>query len=110
MDTPSSSRPAPISWQATILAVALLAFIVAVLWIGLDHGTTFTTVWAALGSVLGVVTGAIPSYFFKRQADTASAQGSKEAQRTAVYEAYVTKMAPEDIASVRATLSARNLL
>jgi hypothetical protein len=89
-----------ITWKSTILAVALLGFVLAVLALGLDHNTSFSAIWAALGSVVGVLTGVIPSYFFKQQAD-------KQSARANVYAEHV----PEDrLGAVQTTLAARNLL
>jgi hypothetical protein len=83
-----------------IIALAFLVFVVAVLWLGLDHGTKFTTVWAGLGTVVGVLTGAIPSYFFKQQAE-------REHKRALVYAA---ALAPLDAERANQTLISRNLL
>lgn len=74
-----------VSWKSTILGIAFLAFVFGVLWLGLDHSGNFSTIWAALGPVVGVVTGVIPSYFFKQQADTANANAAKQIHRTVAY-------------------------
>jgi len=60
-------------WPAAVVAVAFLAFLAAVFLVvfyrdGIDGALK---VWAALGTVVGVITGAIPSYFFHRAAQSA---------------------------------------
>jgi ABC-type sugar transport system substrate-binding protein len=96
-----------ITWQSTILAAALLVFILLVLFLGMHYGSSFSTVWAALGSVVGVLTGAIPSYFFKQQADSANAQATKQAQQTTVY---AEQLSPQAVQAVHEQLAERNLL
>lgn len=96
-----------VSWQATVVAVALMAFVLGVLWLGLAYGATFSQTWAALGTVVGVLTGAIPSFFFKRQADTATAGAARDAARLQVYAEHLD---PGAIPAVREGLRARNLL
>ena len=56
------------SWQSTVIAVGFIAFAGLALWVAAAHD--FATIWSGVGTVIGVLTGAIPSYFFKQQADT----------------------------------------
>lgn len=59
------------SWQSTVIAFGFIAFASFGLWLAVTSGN-FSTVWAGLGTVVGVLTGAIPAYFFKQQADRQS--------------------------------------
>jgi hypothetical protein len=74
--------PARPSWQATLIALAFMLLI----------GATFLTVyahtgidealkaWAALGTLVGIVTGAIPTYFFGATAVGTANERAKLAQ------------------------------
>lgn len=79
-------------WPATVVAVAFLAFLTVILWKVLDNDKTidFKAVWAALGPIVGVVVGAIPTYFFAQKATVNSEQASKRA------EAFAAHIRPED--------------
>ena len=81
-------------WQATIVAVAFMAFVaVMFLLTPLAYGQggidTALKVWAAFGTLLGVITGAIPSYFFHQQAQ--SAQKDANALRMAADDATIAR-------------------
>jgi multidrug transporter EmrE-like cation transporter len=56
------------SWQSTVIALGFIAFAGLGLYLAVSSNN-FSTVWAGIGTVVGVLTGAIPSYFFKQQAD-----------------------------------------
>ena len=62
------------SWQSTVIALGFLVFTGFALWIAADHG--FSAIWAGVGTIVGVLTGAIPSYFFKQQSDKATAKAN----------------------------------
>ena len=54
------------SWQSTIIAVTLIALVGAIFLVvyagdGVDAALK---VWGAIGTIVGVLTGAIPTYFF----------------------------------------------
>ncbi len=77
-----NSKP---SWQSTIIALALIAlaggiFIVVFEKEGIDSGLK---VWAVLGTLVGVITGAVPTYFFGQQATAAAREDSRQAHKTA---------------------------
>lgn len=62
------------SWQSTVVALALIIlvggiFIVVFEKNGVDAGLK---VWAAIGTVVGVLTGALPTYFFGRASAVAA--------------------------------------
>lgn len=69
------------SWQSVVVAVAVIALVGVFFVVGLretDDTDDFLKVWAGLGTVVGVVAGAIPAFFFKTQAEKAveQAQGA----------------------------------
>ncbi len=80
------------SWQATILALGFLGFVSFALWLAANHD--FTTIWTAVGSIVGVVVGAIPSYFFKTQSDLKSVEAAHAHSLAAALAAAV----PPDVA------------
>jgi hypothetical protein len=59
------------SWQSTVVALGFIAFAGLTVYVAAtsNNGTNFSTIWAGVGTVIGVLTGAIPAYFFKQQAD-----------------------------------------
>ena len=59
------------SWPSTVVAVALIGLVGVMFWKAADS-SDFATIWAGAGTVVGVVVGAVPSYFFKQQADRAT--------------------------------------
>ena len=68
-----------------MVAVALIALVGFMFKLAVDND--FATIWAGAGTIVGVLTGAVPSYFFKTQADKAAARAeaiSAEAPSEAV--------------------------
>jgi len=62
-----------LSWKSTFIALALIA-LVAAMFIAVFYSAGIDAAlkaWAAVGTIVGVITGAIPTYFFGR-ATTAS--------------------------------------
>jgi Na+/glutamate symporter len=69
------------SWQSTVVGVAFIAavtaiFIVVVAKDGIDAGLK---AWAAIGTVVGVITGVVPTYFFSKSAASTAQQSAKSA-------------------------------
>lgn len=60
------------SWPSAVVAVFLIALVGLMFYEAVNHD--FATIWAGAGSVVGVLVGAIPSYFFQQQAQTAQRQ------------------------------------
>ena len=54
-------------WAAVIMGLAFMALVALMFVLAVTHD--FATIWAGVGTVVGVVTGAIPSYFFRAQAN-----------------------------------------
>lgn len=65
------------TWQSTVIAVAFIAFLAYGLYLAVN--SDFDAVWTGLGPILGVITGAIPGYFFAARAQ----DEQKVAQRKA---------------------------
>jgi hypothetical protein len=62
------------SWQSTLIALAVIALVGVMFWritSGID-ADSFAKAWAGVGTIVGVITGAIPSYFFRAQAEKAT--------------------------------------
>ena len=82
---------AEISWQSTVVAVAFLAVVASLMLVVLRKSTVDQALklWAGLGTLVGVLAGSIPTYFFtdriaqeqvqRQQADTRTQQA--EVQR-----------------------------
>lgn len=77
-----SSTP---SWQSTLIALALVALAGGIfITVFEKEGTNSALeVWAAIGTIVGVLAGAIPTYFFSQQTTTAAKEGTEAAQETA---------------------------
>jgi uncharacterized membrane protein YdjX (TVP38/TMEM64 family) len=72
-------------WPATIVALAFIGLVGVMFWRA-SYSSNFSTIWAGVGTVVGVITGAIPSFFFARTANTATNQAhiaTQEANRRA---------------------------
>lgn len=69
---------------AAAVAVAFIAFVAAIFLVVYEHGGIDAALkaWGAIGTIVGVVTGAIPSFFFHQAATTAQ-QTALTAQRNA---------------------------
>lgn len=78
------------SWPSAVVAVTLIALVGVMFWRAVD--ADFATIWAGVGTVVGVITGAIPSYFFQQQAQKAHKRA----------EAIAAEAAPEVVAAARA--------
>ena len=65
------------SWQSVVVAVAIIALVGVMFVTTLLHTTSvgdFLQVWGGIGTIVGVVAGAIPSYFFRQQTKAADAE------------------------------------
>jgi hypothetical protein len=77
--------PGKLSWQSTVVAVAFIALVALFYVFGLIQASSkpdFMALWGTVGTIVGVVVGAIPSFFFKAQADKATGQ-AEQAQAAA---------------------------
>jgi predicted lipid-binding transport protein (Tim44 family) len=75
----------PPSWQSTVIAICMIAlvgaiFLVVYLKSGIDDALK---AWGAVGTIIGVLTGAIPTYFFQQVAVQAAQASTQEARATA---------------------------
>jgi hypothetical protein len=72
----------PRSWQPLVVALAFI-ILVGLIFVftmeRMDSTDDFLKVWAALGPIVGVVTGLIPTYFFHDSAQNASARAEQHA-------------------------------
>jgi len=59
-------------WPSAVVAIAIIALVGVMFWKATEGD--FATIWAGVGTVVGVVTGAIPAYFFRSEARKASAR------------------------------------
>lgn len=64
------------SWPSAVVAVAFIALVALMFYVAVNSTNSFSTIWAAVGSIVGVVVGAIPSYFFAQQAQQAERRAS----------------------------------
>ena len=60
-------------WPATVVALAFIGLVGVMFWRA-TYSSDFSTIWAGVGTVVGVVTGSIPSFFFARTASAATNQ------------------------------------
>lgn len=76
------------TWPSALVAVAVIALVGVMFWKAVDED--FATIWAGVGTVVGVVTGSIPAYFFRAEAQKASTRAeaiAAEASPEAVHNA-----------------------
>ena len=60
------------TWPSAAVALGFLALVGLMFWLAVQND--FATIWAGVGTVVGVVTGAIPAYFFRQDAQQATAR------------------------------------
>jgi hypothetical protein len=53
---------------SALVALGFLGLVAIIFWRATESNQNFDKVWAATGPIVGVVVGAIPSFFFQRQA------------------------------------------
>jgi hypothetical protein len=85
MDQPPAP-PQPNAAQSTIIAVALIALVGLMFWRATGKTADkdlFAIVWAGTGTIVGVVAGAVPSFFFRAQATAEKARADTERHRAA---------------------------
>jgi hypothetical protein len=93
------------SWQSTVIGLAFVGLVALMFWQAVEDFNHFSVIWAGVGSIVGVVTGALPGYFFGRaghQAAREASQRAEEASRRA--ELYAAHMDPNDSRAVVDTL------
>ena len=67
---------------AIIIAVAFILLVAFLFWVTMDqmdNADDFLKVWAAVGPIVGVVTGLIPTYFFRGAAKSAELRAETHA-------------------------------
>jgi hypothetical protein len=52
---------------SALVALGFLALVAIIFWRATDPNQDFDKIWAATGTIVGVVVGSIPSFFFQRQ-------------------------------------------
>jgi hypothetical protein len=74
---------APTNKQATVVAVGFIVLIGAITITALEvyEVDAFLKVWAVVGTLVGVVTGAIPSFFFAVSSGKAQAERGKAEEK-----------------------------
>jgi hypothetical protein len=77
------------SWPSAVVAVGIIALVGLMFWKAADGD--FTAIWTGVGSVVGVVTGSIPAYFFRAEAQKAAARA----------EAIAAEATPEAVEAAR---------
>jgi hypothetical protein len=83
--TNGSGSDGPTSAQviaAAIVALGFLALVGVIFWRATDPGQDFDKIWAATGPIVGIVIGAIPSFFFQRQVRAERARSAVLADRS----------------------------
>jgi multidrug transporter EmrE-like cation transporter len=72
------------SWPSALVAVAFVALVGLMLWRATESLHDFSTIWSGVGGVVGVLTGAIPSYFFAQKQATTAVGAQKRAEAYAL--------------------------
>lgn len=73
------------TWQATIIGLAFLALVGAIFLVVYSHSgiSDALKAWAAIGTLVGIVVGAIPTYFFGSAAAKSAQTAAGAAQKAA---------------------------
>lgn len=82
MRSSTSNNAGSGNWQPLVIALAFIA-LVAVIFVltmtRMSRTDDFLKIWAAVGPIVGVVTGLIPTYFFHSSAQDASSRAEAHA-------------------------------
>jgi hypothetical protein len=65
-------------WPEAVVAVFFVAFAGLAVFLGVEHDK-FLEVWAGVGTVVGVLTGAIPGYFFAKSSQSTTIEAQQSA-------------------------------
>jgi uncharacterized membrane protein YdjX (TVP38/TMEM64 family) len=80
-----------------LVAISFVALVGFIFWRATDSQQNFDQIWGAAGPIIGVVVGAIPSFFFHRQARAERARSAVLADRNTMLAAIAK---PEDARAV----------
>lgn len=78
----ASNNSSPRSWQPLVIALAFILLVALIFFVTMNRMSNtddFLKVWAAVGPIVGVVTGLIPTYFFHNTAQEASSRAETNA-------------------------------
>jgi hypothetical protein len=67
---------------SALVALGFLALVAIIFWRATDSNQDFDKIWAATGTIVGVVVGAIPSFFFQSQVRSERARSTVLADRS----------------------------
>jgi hypothetical protein len=73
------------SWQSTLVGLGFIGLVALMFWRATEHLDQFDVIWAGVGSIVGVVTGAIPGFFFARAGHQAAREASERAELYAAH-------------------------
>jgi hypothetical protein len=98
-------------WPESVVAVFFIGFAGLALWLGIDHDK-FSEVWAGVGTVVGIITGAIPGYFFAKtaQANTSQAVETASQAQTAAQTAQEQAVAAQNKLAAVLEVAPQNLV
>lgn len=85
-----------------LIGLAYLALVVFIILFCADQSNGFdeySKYWGLFATLLGIATGAIPSFFFKAQTDKANEQAAKESARA---QAYASAADPDKVEAMKA--------
>lgn len=83
------------SWQSTLIALAFILLVGAIFLVVYvrDDIDTALKAWAGLGTLVGVVVGVIPTYFFGKAATEAQAKAGEQARSDLASEKHARELA-----------------
>jgi hypothetical protein len=84
-----------------LIGLAYLGIVVFIVYFCGERASDFagySQYWGLFGTLVGVATGTIPSFFFKAQADQANARADKATDKA---QAYAEALSPDKIEEVR---------
>lgn len=91
------------SWQSTAIAVVFILLVGAIFLVVYDRDGIDTAIkaWGVIGTLVGVVTGAIPTYFFGKS--TIDAERKERLRAEADVRAVMSMVPPQVMAKIRQT-------
>jgi hypothetical protein len=85
---------------SALVALGFLALVAIIFWRATDPNQDFDKIWAATGTIVGVVVGSIPSFFFQRQVRSERTRSSVLADRSTALATLVPPEHQKDVAKI----------
>ena len=85
---------------SSLVALGFLTLVAIIFWRATELNQDFDRIWGAAGTIIGVVVGAIPSFFFQRQARSERTRSALLSDRATALATLVPPEYSKDVAKM----------